>query len=48
MEKKMSKKLELMLTGSLILFNTCLFAEEKDKLPEKKRQVITGEALGYN
>ena len=48
MEKIMSKKLELMLTGSLILFNTCLFAEEKDKLSEKKRQVITGEALGYN
>ena len=44
----MSKKLGLMLTGSLILFNACLFAEEKDKLPEKKKQVITGKALGYN
>ncbi len=43
----MSKKLGLMLTGSLILFNACLFAEEKDKLPEKKKQVITGKALGY-
>ena len=48
MEKKMSKKLGLILTGSLILFNACLFAEEKDKLPEKKKQVITGKALGYN
>ena len=44
----MSKKLGLILTGSLILFNACLFAEEKDKLPEKKKQVITGKALGYN
>ena len=48
MEKKMSKKLGFILTGSLILFNACLFAEEKDKLPEKKKQVITGKALGYN
>jgi hypothetical protein len=48
MEKKMSKKLGLILTGSLILFNACLFAEKKDKLPEKKKQVITGKALGYN
>ena len=48
MERKMSKKLGLILTGSLILFNACLFAEEKDKLPEKKKQAITGKALGYN
>ena len=48
MEKKMSKKLGLMLTGSLILFNTCLLAENKVKLSEKKKQIITGKALGYN
>ena len=48
MEKKMSKKLGLMLAGTLILFNACLLAENKVKLSEKKKQVITGKALGYN
>jgi len=44
----MSKKLGLMLTGSLILFNTCLLAENKVKLSEKKKQVITVKTHGYN
>ena len=48
MEKKMSKKLGLMLAGTLILFNACLLAENKVKLSEKKKQIITGKALGYN
>ena len=48
MEKKVSKKLGLMLTGSLILFNTCLLAENKVKLSEKKKQVITVKTHGYN
>ena len=48
MEKKMSKKLGLMLTGSLILFNTCLLAENKVKLSKKKKQVITVKTHGYN
>ena len=48
MEKKMSKNRGLLLAISLIMFSACLPASDKIKLSEKKKQIITGKALGYN